>query len=180
VINDNALVEILLGSSRFKGISEGVTQGTEQSYLYRATAMWSYGKMPPKKKREMSPAHKEAMAAGRTMGRTVKAYLTALESNRPKRGRKRTPESINRRLATITESLDDAEPLKRLALVQERMDLENELRAMESKVDLSALEAEFTKVAKDYSASKGLTYDAWRKVGVSAEVLKKAGISRSS
>jgi hypothetical protein len=49
-----------------------------------------------------------------------------------------------------------------------------------TKVDLSALEKDFTKVAKDYSASKGLTYDAWRKVGVSAEVLKKAGITRSS
>jgi uncharacterized protein YicC (UPF0701 family) len=136
--------------------------------------------MPPKKKREMSPAHKEAMAAGRSMGRTVKAYLTALESNRPKRGRKRTPESINRRLDAITESFDDAEPLKRLALAQERMDLERELRSMEDKVDLSALEADFVKVAKDYSASKRLTYEAWRQVGVSPEVLKKAGIGRSS
>src|SRR4051812_27051376 len=135
--------------------------------------------MPPKKKREMSPAHKEAMAAGRSMGRTVKAYLTALESNRPKRGRKRTPDSINKRLAAISDQFADAEPLKRLALAQERMDLENELRALESKVDLSSLESDFTKIAKDYSASKGLTYDAWRQVGVAPEVLKKAGISRA-
>jgi uncharacterized protein YicC (UPF0701 family) len=142
--------------------------------------MCSDGAMPPKKKREMSPAHKEAMAAGRTMGRTVKAYLNALESNRPKRGRKRTPDSIKRRLDAINETFEDAEPLKRLALAQERMDLEKELRSMESKVDVTSLEAEFTKVAKDYSASKGLTYDAWRQVGVAPEVLKKAGISRSS
>jgi uncharacterized protein YicC (UPF0701 family) len=127
----------------------------------------------------MSPAHKEAMAAGRTMGRTVKAYLNALESNRPKRGRKRTPDSIKRRLDAINETFEDAEPLKRLALAQERMDLEKELRSMESKVDVTALETEFTKVAKDYSASKGLTYDAWRQVGVAPEVLKKAGISRA-
>jgi hypothetical protein len=59
------------------------------------------------------------------------------------------------------------------------MDLENELRALESKVDLSALESEFTKIAKDYSSSKGLTYDAWRQVGVAPEVLKKAGIGRA-
>lgn len=136
--------------------------------------------MPPKKKREMSDSHKQAMAAGRTQGRAVKAYLTALESNRPKRGRKRTPDSINRRLEAISETFEDAEPLKKLALAQERMDLERELRALDEKVDLSKLESEFVKVAKDYSASKGLTYDAWRQVGVAPEVLKKAGISRSA
>ena len=136
--------------------------------------------MPPKKKREMSIEHKEAMAAGRTMGRAVKAYLGALESNRPKRGRKRTPESINRRLQAIEETFESAEPLKRLALVQERLDLEQELVSLNNKVDISALEDEFVKVAKDYSASKGFSYAAWREVGVSAEVLRRAGISRSA
>ena len=134
--------------------------------------------MPPKKKRGMSPEHKEAMAAGRTMGRTVKAYLTALETNRPKRGRKRTAESINRRLAVIAETYDDAEPLKRLALAQERMDLERELLTIGDKVDMSDLEDEFVKVAKSYAASKGLSYAAWREIGVSADVLRRAGIGR--
>jgi len=136
--------------------------------------------MPPKKKREMSPEHKEAMAAGRTMGRTVKTYLTALETNRPKRGRKRTAESINRRLAVIAETYDDAEPLKRLALAQERMDLERELLTVGDKVDISELEDEFVKVAKAYAASKGLSYAAWREIGVSADVLRRAGITRSA
>jgi len=135
--------------------------------------------MAPKNKREMSTAHKDAMAAGRVMGRTVKSYLTALEANRPKRGRKRTTDSIGRRLEAINHSYDEAEPLKRLALAQERMDLEQELRGLENSVDLSSLETEFTQIAKEYSASKGLTYDAWRQVGVSAEVLRKAGISKS-
>jgi uncharacterized protein YicC (UPF0701 family) len=135
--------------------------------------------MPPKKKREMSTAHKDAMAAGRVMGRTVKSYLAALEANRPKRGRKRTTDSIARRLDAINQSYDDAEPLKKLSLAQERMDLEGELRGLENSVDLSALEEEFAKIAKEYSASKGLSYDAWRQVGVSAEVLRKAGISKT-
>ena len=38
-------------------------------------------------------------ASGRTSGNAVRRYLEALENNRPKRGRKRTPESINARLA---------------------------------------------------------------------------------
>ena len=134
--------------------------------------------MAAKKKREMSPEHKEALAAGRSMGRAVKSYLEALESNRPKRGRKRTPDSIKRRLTSIAEEIDSADPLRRVGLIQERMDLESELQRMGDRVDVSALEADFVKVAKAYSASKGYSYQAWREAGVSADVLRKAGVSR--
>ncbi len=119
------------------------------------------------------------MAAGRVMGRTVKSYLTALEANRPKRGRKRTIDSISRRLESINQAYEEAEPLKRLALAQERMDLEGELRGLENSIDLSALEVEFTQIAREYSSSKGLSYDAWRQVGVPADVLRRAGITRA-
>ena len=34
------------------------------------------------------------------------------------------------------------------------------------------------KAAKNYCERKGITYSTWREVGVPAEVLKKAGISR--
>lgn len=134
--------------------------------------------MATKKKRTMTDEHKAALAVGRNQSRAVKAYLEALESNKPKRGRRRTPESIGKRLAAIDDALPTADPLKRVALVQERMDLSAELAAMNDTVDLTSLEDEFVKVAKDYSASKGYSYAAWREVGVPAEVLKKAGISR--
>ena len=147
--------------------------GIERSTSDRITDMAA-------KKREMSPEHKEAMAEGRTMGRAIKAYLNALDSNRPKRGRKRTPDSIQRRLDLIEETFDSTEPLKRLALAQERMDLEHELQTLQEKVDISALEDEFVRVAKEYSAAKGYSYAAWREIGVTADVLRKAGISRSS
>lgn len=114
------------------------------------------------------------------MGRAVKNYLDALESNRPKRGRKRTSESITRRLTAIEEQYEAADPVKRLSIAQERIDLRSELDTMDAQVDLSAVEAEFVSVAKSYSASKGISYAAWREVGVAAEVLKKAGISRSA
>ena len=47
-------------------------------------------------------------------------------------------------------------------------------------VDLTALEAGFVAAAKSYSGRKGISYAAWRAVGVSPGVLKRAGISRSS
>ncbi len=128
----------------------------------------------------MSDEHKAALAEGREQGRVVRRYLEALELHRPRRGRKRTAESIERRLAAIHERLATADPLNRLQLSQEQMDLEAELASMgESGVDMGELEEAFVQVAADYAARKGLSYDAWRAAGVSPATLRRAGISRS-
>src|SRR5579885_2078674 len=130
------------------------------------------------KTRSMSDAHKEALAVGREQGRAVRRYLEALEANRPRRGRKRTPESIERRLAAIEERLANADALSRLHLAQERMDLEAELASSSEGVDIGALEAAFVKAAGPYRRRKGIGYDAWRAAGVEPRVLKAAGIGR--
>jgi len=131
-----------------------------------------------RRKSQMSDDHKAALAVGRTEGRIVRRYLDALEANKPKRGRKRTPESIQKRLKAIDGDLADTDKLNELKLVQERMNLEIELAALGARQDLAGLEAEFTKVAKAYSARQGISYAAWRAVGVPAAVLKKAGVTR--
>lgn len=129
----------------------------------------------------MSAAHKAALAQGRTQGRAVRVYLEALDASRPKRGRKRTAESIKARLAKVEAEIPDAAPVQRLQLVQERMDLEAELAAASAPtVDLEALEKEFVDAAKGYSERKGISYAAWREAGVPAATLKAAGISRGS
>jgi hypothetical protein len=128
--------------------------------------------------RSMSDAHKEALAEGREQGRAVRRYLEALEANKPRRGRKRTPEGIQRRLTAIEERLASADALSRLHLAQERMDLEAELAASSDGVDIAALEAAFVKAAGPYSQRKGIGYEAWRAAGVEPRVLKSAGISR--
>lgn len=127
----------------------------------------------------MTDEHKRKLARGREQGRAVKTYLDALERHRPRRGRQRTPDTIKARLATIEKELVDASSLKRLQLVQERRDLEVELAAKSvGAVDISALEAEFVKVAKAYGDSKGIAYATWRELGVPADVLKRANITR--
>lgn len=128
----------------------------------------------------MSAQHKAALAEGRAQGRAVRQYLEALEAHRPKRGRKRTPESIKKRLERIDAELDTAVAVKRLHLVQEKLDLEKELETTDQSVDLTELEAAFVAAAGDYSARKGISYNAWRQMGVSAATLREAGISRSS
>ena len=135
---------------------------------------------PAPKQRAMSKEHKEALAEGRRQGASVRRYLEALDAHRPKRGRKRTSESIQKRLATVEASIPTASPVERLQLIQERMDLQAELASMDDTVDLASLETEFAAAAKGYGERKGISYAAWRAVGVSPSVLKRAGISRST
>src|SRR6266516_1201440 len=128
--------------------------------------------------RTMTAQHKAALAEGRSEGRAVKNYLEALQQNRPRRGRRRTPDSITKRLAAIDAAYADSSALQQLQLTQERIDLQKELESMGTKTDVSALEADFVKTAGKYAQRKGISYAAWRELGVSADVLKKAGITR--
>ena len=114
--------------------------------------------------------------------KSVRNYLDALDANRPKRGRKRTVESITDRMAAIEASLPDASATKRLTLVQERIDLQAEIDALSSagSVDMTSLEASFVDAAAAYGGRRGISYVAWREVGVSAATLKAAGIRRST
>ena len=57
----------------------------------------------------MSTGHKAALARGRAESASVRHYLEALETSKPKRGRKRTPASIDRRLAAIETQLASAD-----------------------------------------------------------------------
>jgi hypothetical protein len=126
----------------------------------------------------MSDSHKAALAEGRDQGRAVRRYLEALEAHKPKRGRKRTPESVQKRLVAIDEKLAEADALTRLHLVQERMNLETELASSDTTVDLQALEDDFVAAAAPYGARKGITYAAWRQLGVDPGVLRRAGVRR--
>ena len=128
----------------------------------------------------MTDEHKAALAKGRAEGRAVKAYLEAVAANKPKRGRKRTPESIGKQLTKIAEQLEDASPMAKLQLVQDRIDLEAELERMGEQVDISGLEDAFVGVAKSYGERKGISYAAWRAVDVPAAVLSRAGIGRGA
>ncbi|HUE60044.1 MAG TPA: hypothetical protein VMO88_10710 [Acidimicrobiales bacterium] len=109
----------------------------------------------------------------------MRRYLEALEAHKPKRGRKRTTESIQARLRQIDDRISAADPLTRVHLVQERLNLETELATKEEAVDLKALEEGFVDAAKSYGERKGITYAAWRAAGVDANVLRKAGVPRT-
>ena len=129
----------------------------------------------PMARTKMTEAEKTEVAA-------VRDYLKALEQNAPRRGRRRTPESVERQLAVLEGEMEGASVTKRLDLIQQRIDLEADLETLQQagSVDLSALEAGFATHAAAYGGRRGISYAAWREVGVSSTTLKSAGIRRST
>jgi replicative DNA helicase len=129
--------------------------------------------------RTMSDDHKAKLAQGRNEARVVSRYLEAVAAGKGKRGRKRTPESISMHITRLAREIEVASPLRKLELTQKRFDLESERERLKARVDLAGVERDFVKVAKSYAARTGITYGAFRELGVPADVLKRAGVSRA-
>src|ERR1035441_128164 len=130
-------------------------------------------------RRPRSNGHKAALARGRAESASIRHYLEALETSKPKRGRKRTPASIDKHLAAKASHLHNQEKLTKLHLLQEQKDLTDERLRVAKVKDLTALEKQFIKVAEAYGKRKGISYGTWRAAGVNANVLQAAGISRA-
>jgi len=147
------------------GRSKGVA--FRQTFSYS----WEEGNRPM----GMSEEHKQAIARGRVEARAVKDYLEALGHRR--RGRPVNRETLQQRLTGITGQLEtEPDPMRRVELVQARIDLEDHLAAVTAEPDFADLEREFVKHVKPYSERKSISYSAWREVGVPAKTLKAAGI----
>ena len=121
---------------------------------------------------EMTEEHKAALARGRRESAAIKTYLESLQVTK-KRGRRPSPERVDE---LNEQAASEPDPLKRLELVQKRLDVERQLAA--PTVDREGLEAGFVEYAASYGERKGISYAAWREVGVPASVLKAAGIRR--
>jgi len=108
----------------------------------------------------------------------VKGYLEALGSRRP--GRPITRESLQRKLDNLDSKIAvEEDPLRKVELIQQRIEAEQALSAVSESADMAAFEAGFIEVAKSYSERKGISYSAWRQIGVPADVLRKAGVPRT-
>ena len=135
----------------------------------------------PQKKptRTLSADHKDKLAQGRNESRIVSRYLEALAAGKGKRGRKRTPDSVSMQIAKIDREISSAAAIAKLELTQRRLDLVAELERLSVRVDIAEVEKAFIKAAKTYAQRTGISYGAFRTLGVPAGVLKKAGVSRA-
>ena len=127
----------------------------------------------------MSDEHKAALAQGRRESKAIKAYLVAISVPK-RRGRPITPEVLEAKIETLDQRIrEETDVLARVDLFQARIDAQEALDHMAAVVDLDSLEAGFVEYANSYSQRKGITWPAWREAGVSAEVLKAAGVKRT-
>ena len=126
----------------------------------------------------MSDEHKAAIAAGRIEAAAVRDYLEALETNRPKPGRRPSAESLSAKRDAIDAQIDEAKPIKRLLLMQERRDVEAAIEALQVEPDMASVEEGFVAHAANYGQRKGIQYATWREFGVPADMLARAGITR--
>lgn len=133
---------------------------------------------------ELTEEHKQALALGRKQGHVVRRYLEALEMGvKPRNGT--DPEAERKELREKLDKLNhDIEttdsPIQRVQMIQDRLEVEEALAKVEDiadQPDITSLEDEFKAVVADYASRKGLTYKAFREVGVPAKVLKEAGVS---
>ena len=111
----------------------------------------------------------------------MRRYLSAVEMARPGRGTKRTADAIGNRITKVDEMLVSADPLSRVHLTQERIELHAEyVRVTNGNApDQSQLERDFIRVARSYGDRNGITYAAWRQCGVDADVLERAGLHKA-
>lgn len=133
----------------------------------------------PKKKSGMSAEHKAALAKGRVQSRAIRDYLNMLEQD----GRRSnmSADQLNAKIHELHSRIDETDdPARRVELIQRRIDLEEQLNSVEDAPDSDALEKGFIDAVKEYSERKGLSYFAWREVGVPAAILRAAGMARTT
>lgn len=102
----------------------------------------------------------------------INRYLTSLE----KGSRKRSKEALSAEMDRVQETiLTTDNPLERLQAIQRRIELGAQLDAPEED-----LEAGFCEVAGRWAKANGVSWKAWREMGVPSKVLVRAGIERSA
>jgi hypothetical protein len=127
----------------------------------------------------MTEGHKAALATGRRESRAIKAYLAAIATPK-RRGRPVSPEILEGKIETLDEKIRlTTDPLARVDLIQARLDTQAALDQMNATTDMEALEEGFVRHAASYSQRKGITWTAWREIGVPASVLAAAGVKRT-
>lgn len=128
---------------------------------------------------KMSADHKAALAKGRAQAKAVRDYLQMLERD-GRRSSNLSPDQLEEKIHQVEARIqDENDPATRLELVQKRLDYQEQLNASDDTPDPEQVEKAFIDAAKEYSERKGISYPAWREIGVPAAALREAGIPRT-
>jgi hypothetical protein len=124
---------------------------------------------------KMTKAHKAALAKGRREASAVRRYLEALEQD----GERIDVDKLRKRVDDLaSKAYQEDDPLRRVEVIEQRLKAEKALEDAQKTPDINALAADFSDAVASYSERKGITYKAWRELGVPAVVLREGGLSR--
>jgi hypothetical protein len=157
-----------------------IKKSAKKSTAKKSTAKKSTAKKAAAKKTTRSTATRSKMAQSQQARRAVSSYLDALHTPK-RRGRPVSVSDLQAKLRAAEATVSGAKGLARLDAIVKVTELEQRLAGSQrgGAVDIKALAANFAKVAKSYGERKGVTYGMWRRAGVPADVLAKAGIKRT-
>ncbi len=104
-----------------------------------------------------------------------------IEAIQKGKGRRVDPKTIERRLAKARQALAAAKnPLQKIELTEKVLRLEKALKeAQKGGGKTSDVEKAFIQHAASFARRKGISYRAFREMGVPPDVLAKAGIKRT-
>ncbi|HLH47084.1 MAG TPA: hypothetical protein VKV25_07995 [Acidimicrobiales bacterium] len=126
------------------------------------------------------PGRQPSAADGEeAVAEAVRRYLSSIDGARPQRRAGPSVEALEARLRLLEDRIAVADPLSRVHLIQERLNVRRELDERSRDVEHQKLEAAFVAVAAEFGRRHGLSYEAWRAAGVSPAVLRQAHIRRT-
>jgi hypothetical protein len=112
--------------------------------------------------------------------RVVNPYLLSLSAKKKNNSGKRSPERLAAKLETISAKLDTdttLTPVARLRLYQDRIDITRDLNAATYQPDIDGLVKLFIEVGAEWAKDTGISYQAFRDMGVPTSVLREARIA---
>jgi hypothetical protein len=132
-------------------------------------------------RRVMTDEHKEAIKLSRIRSAAVRRFLESNQTQPKKRGRKRTVASITAKIERLKQDIANpgTSPINKLNWIAQSKKLEAELEKIKKTFDpevQAEIERDFIEHAKGYGESRGIQKAAWLEIGVSPEMLAKAGI----
>ena len=114
--------------------------------------------------------------------RIVSNYLKSLQTSKGRTPK--SPAQITAELNNVSSALQqNRSGVAKLKLIQKQLNLKSQLITASKRANQThnkqSLEKDFIRVAADYSKANGISNTAWRRMGVSGDILKAAGIVKA-
>lgn len=126
----------------------------------------------------LSNERKEAMAIGRAQTQIVRDYIGAIARQEASKNRGRlNPEKLKGRILEAAQLFQtETDPIRKLDLLKKQREWTEKLQQWRDTEITPELEQAFIDVAADYADRNGYSYTDFRALGVTAAVLRQAGI----